>query len=167
MAALALGNNAMSQAPPTILIADDQDDVREFATTVLAQAGYAVCQAADGTVALALIRDGEPSIDLLFTDIVMPGLSGFRLANKAKQLRPSLKVLYTTGYCDLGAIALADILDEHGKILRKPYRPAQLLAEVQLALTSRQAPLIYGGDEFTNFAPSLPARTNAGSSNGR
>src|SRR3979490_1683550 len=76
---------------------EDDDAVREFAVHVLRDRGYAVIEAVNGGVALVLLEQDLP-IDLLFTDIVMPGEpDGVALAERAKELRPNLRVLYTTG----------------------------------------------------------------------
>jgi CheY-like chemotaxis protein len=109
----------------TILVVDDDPDVRDYAETVLAEAGYEVLTAADGAGALALLRAGRP-IDLLFTDVVMPGLDGFEVARLAVAEKPALKVLFTSGY--------SGGLGQAARLLKKPYRPQQLAAEIAAAL---------------------------------
>jgi len=83
----------------TILIVDNDDDIRDLAETVLRRAGYPVLTAADGVSAFRLL-ERHPEIDLLFTDIVMPKIDGLMLADMAKLRRPHLKVLYATAYRD-------------------------------------------------------------------
>jgi CheY-like chemotaxis protein len=108
-----------------IVVVDDDPDVREYAVSVLEEAGYTVLSVGDGEAALRLIED-DREIDLLFTDVVMPGLNGFEVARLARQLRPGLEVLFASGY--------ATDLTPAGRLLKKPYRPAHLAAEVQQLL---------------------------------
>jgi CheY-like chemotaxis protein len=117
-----------SEAIRLILVVEDDDDVREFAVDVLREKGYHVLEAVNGGVALVLLEQDLP-IDLLFTDIVMPGEpDGVALAERAKKLRPDLRVLYTTGFAAAGRF---DRRVVHGKVLGKPYRPSQLTSEVE------------------------------------
>src|SRR5690348_16286938 len=81
----------------TILIVDDDADVLELTAEVLADAGYEVLTASGAEPALELLRGGR-TVDLLLTDIVMPGLNGLGLADEAKRLRPELRVLYTSAF---------------------------------------------------------------------
>jgi CheY-like chemotaxis protein len=105
----------------TILVVDDDPDVRDYAIAVLEDHGYRVLSAEDGLDALSVLAR-ERSIDLLFTDVVMPRLNGFELAARAREATPLLKVLFTSGYAtDLSA---AD------RLLKKPYLPQQLCGEV-------------------------------------
>ena len=117
----------MAAAPrrATILVVDDDAAVRDYAETVLADAGYDVLTAPDGAAALSLVRD-YGAIDLLFTDIVMPGLDGFEVARQARDAMPGLKVLYTSGY--------ASDLQRADRLLKKPYRPQQLADEIAASL---------------------------------
>jgi CheY-like chemotaxis protein len=118
-------------APPeaaTILVVEDDADVREVAVLCLGDAGYRVLAAADGDIALSIIAGGE-RIDLLFSDVVMPGaVNGFALARRAVALRPTLKVLLTTGYAD--QITANELLVARGELLAKPYRLNDLIARV-------------------------------------
>jgi CheY-like chemotaxis protein len=124
----------MGSAPARlILVVEDDDDVREFAVDVLRDNGYRVIEAVNGGVAQVLLEQDLP-IDLLFTDIVMPGEpDGVALAERAKELRPDLRVLYTTGFAAAGRF---DHRVVHGKVLGKPYRPSQLASEVENLLAS-------------------------------
>src|SRR5258708_22029368 len=108
-----------SEPARLILVVEDDDDVREFGVDVLRDNGYRVSEAVNGGVALVLLEQDLP-IDLLFTDIVMPGEpDGVALAERAKELRPDLRVLYTTGFA---AACRFDRHVVHGKVLGKPYR---------------------------------------------
>ena len=84
-------------SPTTVLVVDDDSQVLEVAATIFERIGLAVLRAYDGTNALELLRE-NPDIDLLFTDISMPNMTGWELAHAAKQVHPDLKVIYTTGY---------------------------------------------------------------------
>src|SRR5215813_5796130 len=84
--------------PGFVLVVEDDDDVREFAVRVLRDNGFRVLEAVNAGVALILLEQEIP-IEVLFTDIVMPGEpDGIGLADRAKALRPDLRVLYTTGF---------------------------------------------------------------------
>jgi CheY-like chemotaxis protein len=109
----------------TVLVVDDDPDVRQYAASVLDEAGYRVLTAADGESALAVIEHDD-SIDVLFTDVVMPGINGFELARAAAAQRPGLKVLFASGY--------ATDLTPAGRLLKKPYRPPQLTREIESLL---------------------------------
>jgi len=80
---------------PLILVVDDEEGVRQFAAAVLRDAGYRVLEAEDGQRAIMLFED-NPDINLIFTDIVMPGLDGFKLADMTTFKRPNLRILYAT-----------------------------------------------------------------------
>jgi CheY-like chemotaxis protein len=111
----------------TILVVDDDPDVRDYAVSVLQQVGYTVIEASDGESALSLLGRRD-DVDLLFTDVVMPGLNGFEVARRARTDAPGLKVLFASGY--------ATDLTPAGKLLKKPYRPHQLAREVADLLRS-------------------------------
>ena len=116
-----------------ILVVDDEPMVAEMATEALLLAGYRAMFALDAYDGMGqLERNSE--IDLLFTDVVMPGIDGFRLADMATARRPWLRVLYTTGYIGL-ARELQAAGELHGAILDKPYRPDSLVEAVKRALS--------------------------------
>jgi CheY-like chemotaxis protein len=106
----------------TVLLVEDEDDVRLIAAQIVQMLGFAVIEANDGLSALRIIR-GPTKVDLLFTDITMPGLSGLELAYLAKQLRPDLKVLYTSAHFVGGADNPAL---QYGPLLLKPWMLEQL-----------------------------------------
>jgi signal transduction histidine kinase/streptogramin lyase len=122
-----------SRGHESILLVEDQEQVRELAVTVLRHAGYTVDNAPDGASGLMLVDKREAPIDLLLTDVVMPMMSGPELANKVRDRSPSTRVLYISGYSP-------DALNEEGKSeegtlhLSKPFTPAQLLEQVRRAL---------------------------------
>ena len=117
----------------TVLLVDDEPDVRRIAAAILKQLGYRVLEAASGAEALAVAEENE-TIDLLFTDLMMPGgISGAQLADKLRQRQPSLKVLITSGYGST-SVAADGLLQRHEKLLNKPYRRTELAHAVRGAL---------------------------------
>jgi len=118
-----------------VLVVEDDELVRRHAERVLGELGYRVRTAADGRQALAII-EGDPAIDLLFTDVIMPGgVSGPELAKAAAELRPGLRVLYTSGYTE-NAIVHHGRLDPGVHLLPKPYRRSDLARKIREALAS-------------------------------
>jgi CheY-like chemotaxis protein len=116
-----------------VLVVEDDPLVREHAVTLLRGLGYRVSDAADGAAALKVLA-GPESVDLLFTDIVMPGgMNGRQLADAARSLRPHLRVLYTSGYTE-NAIVHHGRLDPGVQLLAKPYRRRQLAQKVRAVL---------------------------------
>jgi CheY-like chemotaxis protein len=110
---------------PTILLVDDDLDLREVVATILGETGYTVLTAADGYEALRVLVDRI--VDLLITDVQMPGINGFELARQAKLMRPNLHVVYLSGRASKrdsrGPI--------HGPLVRKPVRSGDLLELVE------------------------------------
>jgi CheY-like chemotaxis protein len=119
-------------ASVTILAVDDEDGMLDLAAVIFRRAGYNVVMARSGFEAIEALHD-NPGITLLFTDIKMPGIDGFMLADMAKLSRPDLKVIYATGYSDEVNTKPGV---RHGTILEKPYSPERLREEVRLALGS-------------------------------
>jgi CheY-like chemotaxis protein len=107
----------------TILIADDDPDLREVMAGALADAGYTVLTVANGYDAISVLADNW--VTLLITDIRMPGIDGFELARQAKVMRPTIKVIY------LGGAAVQTDGPVHGPVIQKPMRIADLLDEVR------------------------------------
>lgn len=103
----------------TILLVEDDADVRAATLAVLKELGYAAVEADSGDAALALL-DSHPEITLLMTDVVMPGMNGRQLATEAAARRPGLRVLYTTGYTR-NAIVHHGVLDPDVSMIGKPY----------------------------------------------
>ncbi len=116
----------MTEAEYTVLVVDDDRDLREMAVAVLEAEGYHVLAAASGDEAhRLLLANPELPLDLLFTDVAMPGrFDGIDLADAARLLRPGLPVLFTTGFANL-ASARPNV-DLPGPILRKPYLSGEL-----------------------------------------
>lgn len=118
--------HASARAHETILVVEDDERVRRLTVKRLKLIGYRILEASDGPMALE-IRRGNDAIDLVFTDLIMPGgLSGREVARRAREMKPGLKVLLTSGYAE--ELAHGDELQrEQLKVLRKPYRQADLV----------------------------------------
>ncbi len=119
----------VSRAQETILVVEDDDDVRAYTVECLRELGYRVIEAHDGPSALRLLERQEAPIDLLFTDVVMPGMTGRELADHARAVQPDLKVLYTSGYTR-NAIVHGGRLDEGVEMISKPFTYATLAEKV-------------------------------------
>jgi CheY-like chemotaxis protein len=118
-----------------ILVVDDNHGVLREATELLAGFGYQVISASSGGEALALL-ERDDGIDLLFTDVVMPGeLAGRALAAKAVEMRPGLKVLFVSGYFE-GSLVEKDQLETDVQFLAKPYRKKQLAQKIEEVLSA-------------------------------
>jgi len=115
----------------TILVCEDDDDVRAYTVEALRELGYRVLEAHDGPSAMRLLERQEGNVDLLFTDIVLPGgMTGAVVARDARALRPDLKVLFTTGYAR-NAIVHHGRLDAGVELITKPFSYADLAARVR------------------------------------
>jgi PAS domain S-box-containing protein len=118
---------------PTILIAEDEDIVRRLAANVLSREGFHVITAGDGAEALRLYEELSGPLDVLLTDVVMPGVGGRELAKRIRELAPSLPIVFMSGYtgpaggADLGA-------HEHSAFLQKPFSPRVLVETVRRAI---------------------------------
>jgi PAS domain S-box-containing protein len=119
----------------TVLLVEDQDEVRGLATKVLKAHGYHVLEAANGTNALALAERHPGPIHLLLTDVVLPGMNGRELAERLKKLLPDVKVLYTSGYT-YNVIAHRGVLNPGVAYIAKPYTPDDLAAKVREVLAA-------------------------------
>jgi signal transduction histidine kinase/ActR/RegA family two-component response regulator len=121
-------------SPETIvLVVEDEDQVRHMTVDALRELGYTVVQASDGNQALEQLRV-QPRIDLMFTDIVMPDMTGRVLADRAQVERPDLKVLYTTGYTR-NAVVHNGVLDPGVAFLPKPFTLDALALKVSEVLS--------------------------------
>jgi two-component system, cell cycle sensor histidine kinase and response regulator CckA len=109
----------------TVLLVEDEEIVRKLVREMLETSGYAVLPAADGSEAIRLSDQHAGTIDLLMTDVVMPGLSGQELARRLVGERPDLRVLFTSGYAE-DAIANHGVLSPGTAFLEKPFTAAEL-----------------------------------------
>ena len=115
----------------TILVVDDDEAVRDLAMAILDDLGHETIGSSSGASALQVLATEGDRIDALFSDIMMPGMNGFELAQQAKAVRPDLKIILTSGYVGL-EIAIATSSAMYPTI-PKPWRPAQfakMIAEV-------------------------------------
>ena len=125
-------------ANETILVVEDEDQVRLLTRRILSRQGYRVLEASSGSAALALVRDYRARIDLLLTDVVMPQMSGPDLARELRMLHPEIKILFMSGYTD-GAIAMQGALPPDMPLVQKPFTSANLHRQVREALGTGQA----------------------------
>jgi signal transduction histidine kinase len=115
----------------TVMVCEDDEDVRAYSVEVLRELGYRVVEAQDGPAALKLLETEARQVDLLFTDVVLPGgMTGAELAKKARSVQPDLKVLFTTGYAR-NAIVHQGRLDAGVELITKPFSYADLAARVR------------------------------------
>ena len=117
----------------TVLLVEDEDSVRTMAARILRQKGFTVVEACDGGQALEALREYGGPLDLILTDVVMPGVSGVELADRAVQLRPGMPVLFMSGYTE------REVADRGGArsgtlLLNKPFRAGELVAAVRKVL---------------------------------
>jgi CheY-like chemotaxis protein len=123
---------ALTKTGEVILVVEDDEKIRFLAVEALRDFGYTIIQASDAAQALAVLAL-QPRIDLLFTDIVMPDMNGRQLADKARETRPDLKVLYTTGFTR-NAVVHNGVLDPGVALIAKPFTIDQLAIKVRLVL---------------------------------
>jgi len=123
----------MSGSQQTILLVEDNDFVSQYATYQLGLLGYYVISAEDGHAALEIIQT-RASIDILFTDINLPGgMKGRELAIEARIIRPTLKVLYTSGYSS-DEITCNSCCEAQNQLFNKPYTRQELALGIRRAL---------------------------------
>jgi PAS domain S-box-containing protein len=128
--------NATAELPrghETVLLAEDEEQVRRMTRTILEMNGYRVLEASSGDEALATYKQHEGRIDLVITDVVMPQMSGRELAQSLEALRPGIKVLYVSGYTD-DAIVRHGLLDAGIAFIQKPFTPEALSRKVREVL---------------------------------
>jgi CheY-like chemotaxis protein len=114
----------------TILVVEDDERVRRLTVARLKLIGYQILEASDGPKAIDMLSEGHP-VDLVFTDLIMPGgMSGRDVAARARQLQPGVKLLLTSGYAE-ELVHGEDLERERLKVLRKPYRQADLIAALR------------------------------------
>jgi CheY-like chemotaxis protein len=124
---------AAAESTRTIVLVDDEDDVRSVMKAVLCQKGYSVLEASSGADAIQLLAGHPGSIDMLVTDVLMPGMSGRELYEHLARRHPGLKVLYVSGYAD---DAFAHEQEWGNAFLSKPFSLETLAQRVQDGLTS-------------------------------
>lgn len=115
----------------TVLVVDDDEPVRKIVAATLREMGYALREANDADAALEVLRQ-DVGIDVLLTDLVMPGTNGVHLADAAQDLRPDLTVVYISGYAEA-----VDLGSQWRRLVRKPFRPEDLHVQIDAALRER------------------------------
>jgi CheY-like chemotaxis protein len=124
----------------TILLAEDDPSLLEMSATLLRRLGYTVLTAVNGIEALSLKNQRDIGhIDLLFTDMVMPHMSGKELSDRIRAIYPHTKILFTSAYTE-GAIVHQRILDEGVTLLQKPFTPSMLAHKVREVLDQSSRP---------------------------
>ena len=118
-----------SKGTETVLLVEDAPMIRRLARDIMLRAGYTVFEAGDAEQALAL-AEKQPHIDVLLTDLIMPGLSGVELAEQLRAARPDVRVLYMSGYTD-NAIVRNGMLGATEAFLQKPFTPEELLRKLR------------------------------------
>ncbi len=120
-----------------ILLAEDEEVLREFANLILRKHGYHVLTARDGVEALKIVEQSDRPVDLLFTDVVMPRMGGTELFRRFTEAQPQIPVIFTSGYPR--SILVESGLDDTGlEFLQKPYTTGTLLEKIRVVLSNRQ-----------------------------
>jgi PAS domain S-box-containing protein len=123
----------------TILLVEDETNLRYLARQFLEKQGYRVIEAADGAVAMQIAVAHEGVIHLLLTDVIMPGMNGRELAQRISEIRPNVKVLYMSGYTE-NVIGRNGTLDAGVRLLQKPFTLRDLKSKVREVLDSSPFP---------------------------
>jgi len=131
---VAPAEHATGSGTETILLVEDEPDVRKVVHAILIQHGYTVLEASHPSEALALFEKQSDRIDLLLTDVIMPVMNGRELSDRISHLKPGIKTLFISGYAD-GVIDDSSILPNGVNFLQKPFTPDALVAAVNRILT--------------------------------
>lgn len=122
----------------TILLVEDDAQLRDLVSSILTANGYSVLAPLDAQAIRAISEDGVSKINLLLTDVIMPGINGRELARQFVARNPAIKVLYMSGYTE-NAIVHHGVLDESTHFLQKPFTPSALTAKVREVLDRKTA----------------------------
>jgi len=125
--------NVRKECKETLLIVDDQDEVREVTCEILKPRGYTVLTADGGVAAIKTAGEYGGVIDLLISDMVMPGMGGREVASRLRTSRPALKVLYMSGYSE-NASSKADALEKWESYIEKPFGLKEMANKVRKVL---------------------------------
>jgi CheY-like chemotaxis protein len=140
---VAAESKSHARAVGTVLVVDDEVDLMEIAVVYLEELGYRALHATDGVRALEVLAR-EPGIDLLITDVIMPGgMNGVELARKVRQLKPGVKIIYSSGFPS-EALAERSGTQVDGPLLYKPYERNEFSAAVRRAMEDDSSAL-HGG----------------------
>jgi CheY-like chemotaxis protein len=146
----------------TVLVVEDAQSLRDLICEALTKFGCTVLSARDGQEALRIVKQRQAVIDLLLTDVVMPGMNGQALANEIRSLCPGIKVLYMTGYS--GEFIRADMLIPGVSLIQKPFTPADLGRKISkmLAGKPREGSREAASSHETSAAPKATAARSSG-----
>ena len=133
----ASSSHAPQSGGETILLVEDDVYVGRIVRNMLIRSGYRVLAADDAEDALTLVGEEEGSIDLLLSDLIMPGMGGRELAERVKTLQPQAAVLYMSGYTD-DAVVRREVLDADVAFLQKPFGTADLVRHVRAELERKE-----------------------------
>ena len=136
----------------TVLVVEDARPLRDLICEALSTSGCTVLSARDGQEALRIVSQRKSAIDLLLTDVVMPGMNGPALAKQVRALCPQTKILYMTGYS--GEFIRADMLIAGVSLIQKPFTPADLGRKISKMLADKSR-------ENSEAAPNTSAATKA------
>jgi len=136
IAAAAPGVSSLASGTETVLLVEDQAEVRAVALACLARHGYTVLEASRGDEALRVAADYQGPIHLLLTDVVMPAMSGADVSSALLRIRPEVRVLYASGYTE-SVIVSHGVLDPDVDLIQKPFTPERLLQKVRDVLDRR------------------------------
>jgi DNA-binding response OmpR family regulator len=134
----------MSQAPdtenrPTVLVVDDEEDLRDIMRRMLERRGFSTLIAGDSQAAIGVCRDHPGEIDILVTDLGLPGVSGGELSRTATELRPGMRVVYISGLPK--EMAVADgLIDPDALLVKKPFSTELLIEALHAVLGERATP---------------------------
>jgi CheY-like chemotaxis protein len=128
----------------TVLVLDDEPDVRRLVSAMLASSGYTVLTAGDGENAINTFQKSKQPVDLLLLDVVSPGLSGPMVADRIAELQPGLRVLFMSGYEDTSVVRRY-VVDKGFALLTKPFTADQLVQKVREVLESSPALAAHAG----------------------
>ena len=142
-AAMSREEDEVETVPPprgseTILLVEDEQAVRQIMIEYLNSRGYSVVQGKNGQDALQMLQDFSGKMDLLITDVIMPGMSGAELAGRVKEIKPDIRVLFISGYTE--SMVVRHGIDETSGFLQKPFTLASMACKVREVLDAKQEP---------------------------
>ncbi len=120
----------------TILLVEDEDSVRQIVRTILEENGYTVLECGNGAEALGIFAQNPEGVDVLMTDMVLPGMGGMEIADAISRKRPGIGIIVMSGYADL-EVGMFGGLSAPGMFIQKPFRPETLLRNVRMVLKGK------------------------------